>query len=739
MVLSRTLARARSAAAPLLAIAMTVVASCYGNFPASPGPAEGSGGAGGAGGTGTGGTTTTGTGGTGTATTGTGGGATGGGTPDAGGGGGPPAPATFAIGAATADITPPAVGAVPDPSVFAGCDPKYNGPRTFAFEEPYIDSAGAGHYVSGDDYCDANGNGRYDGIFLGGGSGIARFPVQILDPISARAVVFGTSDAMHHVALVSVDSVGLMNPTDQAIAALATTLRPVLEQVVVSSTHDESAPDPVGLWGPDQGSCGVNDYYLTFLVQQAAGAVASAFDQAEPAHLVFARAAQPPEFRPVWSSYPFIHDPTIMVMQGVSASDASHVIFTLANYNFHAEGYGFSPDGVLSTSLSADWPGVYRTAIEARYGGVGFALSGLVGSVETPQVFPAGGVPQTPVSPPFSNPGGAYSIYAPGSGEPLTPGTVLEANTIGIAVAEAAADALVAAGPDQWSRSGQVRSVLTGICLEVENQYFLEAIMLGIIDRPLGCGGSMTAAPSQLAVLDVGDAQMATVPGEVFPLTVDRGFFGIDDMPFASEPMTPWVSAAMTGKYTFYAGLSEDMTGYIMPAANFVGETGEITTDPWLTWDMTMPETDRFGYQHGDDGESLGPSVGGVVANGLIAAIQMLDPAGPAATSTATGRYVDASGNIARSPFPATGFSGAVGVWVLPAGSTTFTPGTGSIYTLAANPTVGSQTATGTIGGFIDLHGLPETAGYTVGTRGVWIAASGGTVQRIFVDVLPGM
>jgi hypothetical protein len=33
--------------------------------------------------------------------------------------------------------------------------------------------------------------------------------------------------------------------------------------------------------------------------------------------------------------------------------------------------------------------------------------------------------------------------------------------------------------------------------------------------------------------------------------------------------MTPWVSAAMTGKYTFFAGLGEDMLGYIMPAGDF--------------------------------------------------------------------------------------------------------------------------------------------------------------------------
>jgi hypothetical protein len=459
--------------------------------------------------------------------------------------------------------------------------------------------------------------------------------------------------------------------------------------------------------------------------------------------LLFARAAQPQSFRPVWSSYPFVHDPTLMVMQGVSATGSTRVLFTLANYNFHAEGYGFSGDGLLSSSLSADWPGVFRTAIEARYGGVGIALSGLVGSVETPQVFPGGGVLQTPVDPPQTTTASdAYTIYAAGKDAPLDPGTVAETTFIGIAVAQAVADALASPSPDQWSQDGSVRALSKDICLAVENQEFLLAFQLGIIQRPLGCNGDQGATPSQLAVLDVGDAQLVTVPGEAFPLTLDRGFFGANDMPFPSQPMTSWVSAAMTGRWTFVAGLAQDMAGYIMPAANFVGAAGEVTMDPWATWDTTMPETDSFGYQHGDDGESLGPSAGAVVADGLISTIQTLDPAGPPNTATLTGRYVDALGNVSRTPFASATFGGAVGVWVLPIGSTDFTPGNGDVYTLPANPTVGGGlTVSGSISGFIDLHGLPEVSGYTVGTRGVLVPGTtpGQPTQRIFVDVFPGM
>src|SRR5579871_3061055 len=95
--------------------------------------------------------------------------------------------ATLRAGAAVADITPPAAGEVPPPPAFASCSPSYDGPRRFAFEEPYIDQQGLGHFEPGDPYCDANGNGHYDGIYLGGGSGQDRVPTSILDPISAQA------------------------------------------------------------------------------------------------------------------------------------------------------------------------------------------------------------------------------------------------------------------------------------------------------------------------------------------------------------------------------------------------------------------------------------------------------------------------------------------------------------------------------------------------------------------------
>jgi len=87
----------------------------------------------------------------------------------------------------------------------ANCDATglYNGPHLFSLEEPYQDTNGNGQYDAGDPTAQppvppepfldcptptANGgmrppDGRWDGIYLDGGSGHNRLPTEVLDPI----------------------------------------------------------------------------------------------------------------------------------------------------------------------------------------------------------------------------------------------------------------------------------------------------------------------------------------------------------------------------------------------------------------------------------------------------------------------------------------------------------------------------------------------------------------------------
>src|SRR5205807_3443775 len=80
-------------------------------------------------------------------------------------------PATWLAGAAAETLTPPAYNPADDARDFPGCDTSiYNGKRLFDLEEPYIDRAGTGFFdYNQDPYCDANHNGRYDGLYNSGG------------------------------------------------------------------------------------------------------------------------------------------------------------------------------------------------------------------------------------------------------------------------------------------------------------------------------------------------------------------------------------------------------------------------------------------------------------------------------------------------------------------------------------------------------------------------------------------
>jgi hypothetical protein len=180
---------------------------------------------------------------------------------------------------------------------------------------------------------------------------------------------------------------------------------------------------------------------------------------------------------------------------------------------------------------------------------------------------------------------------------------------------------------------------------------------------------------SEVGVVNLGPAQFAYSPGEIFPFTELGGPVDEAQMPFPTScfrpnsnpglvnvgasgnfacgselPMTPDISADMTGGYKFYAGLGEDMLGYLFPPGNFVGSAGETVELPWATYEYSNGSgNDRFGYGHADDAESVGPHAGMAVTSALEALLNQ-DP-GTRAT-VLPGLYVDQFGDLCDSPFP---------------------------------------------------------------------------------------
>ena len=736
-------------------------------------------------------------------------------------------PPSFDVGATETDITPPALGTALgqslDQSEFApvcGATESqiaqlWPGRRLFAFEKPYVDLSGAGQYVPGDPYCDADATHRYEAPYIAGGSGVNHWPLTSADttpgfnapdttpanpnlkddPISAQAVVFSAGG--RRAAMVTINSIGLFDTTmDQIRAAVAAT-DPALapQDIFVSSTHDESAPDPIGLWGPDLSgepppvnqlngdlpagvSSGVDEYYMRFLVKRVAAAVVAADRVRRPSELKLVTARMPANVQSCWSSYPFIDTGLVPVMQAVASSgpDSGRVIFTMADVGTHDETLAFSGNPSYTSMLSGDWTGRLSAQLEAEFpGSVGVEMAGLVGSVETPAVYPDGtqvlDVPGKFHSVPGKPVDGCSSVYPePSSGAAPVSDALLFVEGYASSVRNSVVSALGGRGVTTEVPSrviGQSQSV----CVQLENNFFLAAFAAGLFpDRPAyadpGCtigialSGSTTvetgarrAAPrpavpafirSQVGVLTIGSAQISYSPGEVFPVTEVGGPYESSQMPFPTDcyvppsnytcgtalPATPDVAAEMTEPHRFLAGLGEDMIGYLFPPSNFVGSQGEALEPPWSVYETTAgTDHDRFGYGHADDSESAGPYAGLAVTQALEG---LLREEGQG-TTVLPGMFVDPDGRLCDSPFPSAGswvtgcpgFAGADGVEVVQPG--------GQLQRILVGAAPGDASGWATYLATAET-GTPGTSlPYSTATRGVVVGG-----RAILLDVISG-
>lgn len=574
-----------------------------------------------------------------------------------------PRGAPFLAGAAVADFTPAAFGRLgrPDPADCISGTPLeaiFSGRRPFAFTEPYIDLGHVGHYQLADPFVDCNHDGRWDGNLIGGGTNGPRFAEHVADPVTARALAVSAGGRTTVVEVV--DQEGLFDVYQARIRQLATAALARLDRrvddIFISATHDESAPDSLGLGGVSQATSGVNAYFVDFLVTQAADAVVRAVLALQPAHLRFAEAIEPANLRQCWSSYPYVDDQLMPAVQAVA--NRGPVIATLASVSQHAETLGFNRNPTEASWITADWPNFFRRRLEQRYGGVAIEMAGAVGSNETPQVFThaVSPIPRRFVG--ASHPAGCATVF-PAAGTPVPTGYDRETRLLGQLLADAVGGALDQHGT--WSGTNTLWGRRVSVCLPFTNALFLVAAAAGVFAaRPAygpGCLAASPAAPdgstagtsvlTQVAAFRIGDGEFASVPGEVFPFTYLGSFLGPDDLPYAQASMPPVLTAHMTTAYRFVDGLAEDMVGYIFPAGNGVGVPGERPVDNRLG----TTDTDRFGCGHSDDAEAATSAAGDLLGRALVGLL------GPS-ESTMQGRYVLPDGVLSRDPLSRTGSIG---------------------------------------------------------------------------------
>jgi hypothetical protein len=617
------------------------------------------------------------------------------------------------VGVGTADITPPPASPSLEPSEFATCPPGLTGPRPFAFEEPYLDRNGNGRFDYPEPFCDANSTGGYDGIYLSGAAD--NLAKRVRDPIDARAIAFKARGKTYE--LISIVTQGTFENYIKAIREEIMKQRPVAN-VIVSSNHNESSPDTVGIYGGGENPIGtgsrtgIDEYYMRkWLIPRVVEAGVKAYDDLRPASLWARQAGPPPDISIRTHTFPTVDDKGNDVaidhkFRVLQARDGDgKAIFTMLNLAAHNQQYGQHGD---HTAISGDWPGEFQRRLEAKGGmGMGLFLVGDNGSEEDPHVE------------------GVTDKDCDG---------LADCEKFITTVGQAVADHVASEVPKlRRIPSGGLAFDRKTLYVPIENNAFKAAAAAGLF------GSRHTFAPdgtdteragpdvrTHVSVLRVGpQLQFIANPGEAFPALMVGSPWGVDDAecPEREEPPVPtWRAQA---PYRFHVGLADDLIGYELPAWAWKSDTpGVFTTDAC--------DSQEARHSHSLETEGVGPTGANAVAKALTALLGDTDYADPTLKRVWLGRYVQPDGRLTRRP------EGAVAVWLAPPGSHELKPGSGTVIGTKGITGFGTR-AIDRSGRMMDYDGIDQDAA-GVNTRGmVRFACNGTAAERYYVDVYPAL
>jgi hypothetical protein len=103
--------------------------------------------------------------------------------------------------------------------------------------------------------------------------------------------------------------------------------------------------------------------------------------------------------------------------------------------------------------------------------------------------------------------------------------------------------------------------------LPLANPVFYLASLLGVIDRGHSTLGNLR---TEAAVLRLGEATLAAIPGEIYPEIVNGGIESPEGADFGIEPVeVPPIREFLPGKVKFIVGLANDEIGYIVPKSEW--------------------------------------------------------------------------------------------------------------------------------------------------------------------------
>lgn len=456
------------------------------------------------------------------------------------------------------------------------------------WQEPFTDLNGNKRYdpprreqkTTGEPFTDQNKNGKWDGPYLAGffHNSVYYTATGVHDPLWARVLVL--QQGKTKLALVALDLVGFFY---QDVLKIRTQLEDLgFTHVMVASTHTHGGVDVIGLWGPDFYTNGRDPRTIDWIVDQTVKAVRQAHGRLRSAHLTFGRAEPTTHYGQLVNDLrdPIVIDRTLWVMRVTDKEGAG--IATLINWTPHPETVGNG-----SSLITSDFPHYLRQALEqggfwvggkrwSGLDGIPIYFSGAVGGLMTPL---------------------RISVLDE-EGRVLPERSFGKAKRIGEIAAWTTLKALKNQGPSPIDGL-EIRT--KQVFLPFNSPFLRELYQRGVFDRETYNKGKKAGRKGSDLITEVGIlsflgphgivAQMAMVPGELFPEIAIGGFLsdpvncwertkrkrrlgggGIERVGPAHPDVStePILRNHLKGKYIFIIGLANDEMGYIVPANDFV-------------------------------------------------------------------------------------------------------------------------------------------------------------------------
>ncbi|MSP59495.1 MAG: hypothetical protein EXR72_03975 [Myxococcales bacterium] len=475
--------------------------------------------------------------------------------------------------------------------------------------EPFEDRNGNQRRDFDEPFTDRDGDGKFDDYYV---FNTGKPITGVHDPIWARCWVIRQNETtLAHCAL---DVGGYMYDEVLQIRKL---LDPSLgvDYFLASATHNHSAPDTVGIFGPDDTLTGYRPQWMAEVRQKVADAVGDAVKSARPAKMSIASLATEEAGHDMRRIIDDTRDPVIIdnvmhLLQFDSADDGKPIV-TVLNWTAH-------PDSNSRGNhlISSEFPHDLRLDVEKHAGSPVVYVSGALGG----QI----------------GPGRLRPVAADGKEVPCDERSFrfIEAWAHDIArYANRAFDARVPVAAPKLSFAAAHLEV------HIENVGYHTAFALHLIPRefhgfdpkrPLirdENGDNSPLVDTEIAYLRIGPAAIATAPGELLPELFIGGYDGSRAgkwEPFVhTGPVVEWcdpgksrnegdylgppdVSLAPKPPYLFdemggdpahrmVFGLTLDMLGYIVPQYNWY-------LDPVAPYLQEPP-----GDSHYEETNSIGP------------------------------------------------------------------------------------------------------------------------------------